>query len=98
LTLDQGVFISVMVTRFVFMIQPSNNGIYAMIPFCIWESDRKKQTKRSLYICLYHMIKYGLKTVTVKTVDTDVIVLLVSFMPELLSYKPDIFVDFNFGD
>ena len=53
-------------------------------------------TKIPLHVL--HMIsKSKLKKISVKTNDTDVVILLVSFMPEFVSYHPVIFVDFNFG-
>ena len=43
------------------------------------------------------MVKNRFKFITVKTMDTDVVVLLTSFMPDFISYHASIQIDFNFG-
>ena len=57
--------------------------------------QEKADTKVVLHVS--HMVKNNVKNITVKTVDTDVVMLLVSSMPEFVSYKANITVDYNFG-
>ena len=65
-----------------------------------WQEDVHEEADNRMIIHINHMLKNGISSITVRTLDTDVIVILLSFMVQFINIDEhvSIMVDFGSGD
>ena len=65
-----------------------------------WQEDVHKEADNRMIIHINHMLKNGISSITVRTLDTDVRVILLSFMVQVINIDEhaSIMVDFGSGD
>ena len=65
-----------------------------------WQEALHEEADNRMIIHINHMLKKGISSITVRTLDTDVIVILLSFMVQFININEhvSIMVDFGSGD